>query len=193
MAIVHRSLELPRIDRTTHGRIPVTRPARTVLDLAGQIGPDLLEEVVDDALCRRLTTVAHLRRRLEELGPRRGATTLRTILQAWNADGMPANVAEMRIARLLLDAGYTGFVPQYEIFHQGEFVARVDLGDPEPKVAVETDSFRWHAGRGPFRSDRVRGNRIAAAGWTVLRATPEDAADGRELLRALGGILAVAA
>ncbi len=82
---------------------------------------------------------------------------------------------------------------QYEIFHDGEFVARVDLGDPEPKVAVETDSFRWHAGRGPFRSDRVRGNRIAAAGWTVLRATPEDAADGRELLRAVGGILAVAA
>ena len=99
----------------------------------------------------------------------------------------------MRIARLLPTVHDTGFVPQYEIYHQGEFVARVDLGDPEPRVAVETDSFRWHAGRGPFRSDRVRGNRIAAAGWTVLRATPEDAVDGRELLRSLRGILAVAA
>jgi hypothetical protein len=193
LAAVHRSIYLPRGDRTVHDRIPVTRPARTVLDLAGRVSPELLEEGVDDGLCRRLVTLDDLQRRLDQCGKRHGTTTLRAILQAWNVDGMPANVAEMRIARLLLDAGYTGFVPQYEIFHGGEFVARVDLGDPEPKIAVETDSFRWHAGRGPFRSDRVRGNRIAAAGWTVLRATPEDAADGRELLRSLGRILAVAA
>jgi len=191
--VVHRSLELPRMDRTTHGRVPVTRPARMLLDLAGQIRPDLLEEAVDDVLCRRLATLDHIRRRLDELGPRRGATSLRAILEAWSTDGLPANVAEMRIARLLLDAGYHGFVPQYEIYHEGEFVARVDLGDPAPRIAIETDSFRWHAGRGPFRSDRVRGNRIAAAGWTVLRATPEDAVDGRELLRSLRGLLAVAA
>jgi hypothetical protein len=192
LAAVHRSIDLPRGDRTVHDRIPVTRPARTVIDVAGRVSPELLEEGVDDALCRRLVTLDDLQWRLDR-GKRHGTTTLRAILEAWNAGGMPANVAEMRIARLLADAGYTGFVPQFEIFHHGEFVARVDLGDPGPRVAIETDSFRWHAGRGPFRSDRVRGNRIAAAGWTVLRATPEDAADGRELLRSLGAVLAVAA
>lgn len=193
LAVVHRSIDLPRADRTMHDRIPVTRPARTVLDLAGRVSPALLEEGVDDVLCRRLVTLDDLRRRLDQSGKRHGLTSLHTILEAWRTDGMPANVAEMRIARLLLDAGYTGFVPQYEIVHEGEFVARVDLGDPSPRVAVELDSFRWHAGRGPFRSDRVRGNRIAAAGWTVLRATPEDAVDGRQLLRSLGGLLAAAA
>ncbi len=193
LAVVHRSIDLPRADRAVHDRIPVTRPARTVLDLAGRVSPELLEEGVDDVLCRRLLSLDDLQQRLSHAGKRHGTLPLRTILEAWSTDGLAANVAEMRIARLLFDAGYTGFVAQYEIYHQGEFVARVDLGDPRPRVAVETDSFRWHAGRGPFRSDRVRGNRIAAAGWTVLRATPEDAADGRELLRSLRRILAVAA
>ena len=193
LAVVHRSIDLPRTDRTVHDRIPVSRPARTVLDLAGRISPELLEEGVDDVLCRRLVTLDDLQRRLDRSGQRHGTTSLRAILEAWSTDGLPANVAEMRIARLLLDTGYTGFVPQYEIYHGGEFVARVDLGDPAPRIAIETDSFRRHAGRGPFRSDRVRGNRIAAAGWTVLRAPPEDAVDGRELLRSLRGLLAVAA
>jgi very-short-patch-repair endonuclease len=193
LAAVHRSRHLPARDRTTNDRIPVTRPVRTVLDLAGRLTPELMEEAVDDALCRRLATVDALLRRVDECGRRHGAAVLRTILQAWNTDGTAANVAEMRIVRLILDAGFTGFVPQHEIHLGGQFVARVDLGHQTAQVAIELDSFRWHAGRGPFRSDRVRGNRIAAAGWTVLRATPEDAADGRELLRALGGLLAVAA
>jgi len=193
LAVVHRSVELPRADRTTHDRVPVTRPVRTVLDLAGRLRPDLLEEAVDDVLCRRLARFDDLRRRLEDAGPRRGTIALRTILEAWNPDGVPANVAEMRILRLLLDAGFTGFVPQHEIHHDGELVARVDLGDPPTRVAIELDSFRWHAGRGPFRSDRVRGNRIAAAGWTLLRAVPEDALDGRELLRAVRRLVPAAA
>ncbi len=193
LAAVHRTLDLPRGDRAVHEHIPLTRPARTLLDLAGRVGPNLLVEGVDDVLCRRLVTLDHLRRRLDECGKRHGTKALRTILDAWRPDGIPANVAEMRIGRLLLDAGYTGFVPQYEILHEGEFVARVDLGNPRPRVAIELDSFRWHAGRGPFRSDRVRTNRIVAAGWRLLRATPEDVTDGRELVRAVRQVTAVAA
>ena len=66
-------------------------------------------------------------------------------------------------------------------------MARVDLAYPEDRVAIEMDGFRWHAGRGPFRSDRIRGNRIEAAGWRLLRAAPEDGhhvvAAARALLR----------
>ncbi len=193
LAVVHRTLDLPRRDCTTHDRIPVTRPARTVLDLAGRVGHDVLEEAVDDILCRRLVSLDTLAGRLDALGARRGTAAVRSILRAWNPDGAAANVAEMRILRLLVDAGITGFVPQYEIFQGGELVARVDLGNSELRVAVELDSFRWHAGRGPFRSDRVRSNRIAAAGWRLLRATPEDAVDGRGLVAATRHVLRAAA
>ncbi|MEA2686247.1 MAG: hypothetical protein QOE93_1442 [Actinomycetota bacterium] len=118
---------------------------------------------------------------------------LRTILQAWDGEGMADNVAEMRIVRLFAAAGIPELVRQYEIHDDGEFVARADLAAPWAKLAIEMDSFRWHAGRGPFRSDRARANRITAAGWHLLRAVPEDAADPRNLIRAASRILSVAA
>jgi len=110
-----------------------------------------------------------------------------------DGDGVSANVAEMRVVRLLADSGLGAPVRQHEIRDGGDLIARVDLAYPSAMLTIELDSFRWHAGRAPFRSDRVRGNRIAALGWRVLRATPEDAADGHELVRAARRMLSVAA
>jgi hypothetical protein len=193
LAVVHRPLELPRSDRTTRDRVPVTRPVRLLADLAARVSPELLEEAVDDLLCRRLVELEKVVRRVDASASRRGIDVLRRILRAWDGEGVPANVAEMRIVRVLVDAGLPPPVRQYEIWVDGVLVARVDLAYPWARLALELDSFRWHAGRGPFRSDRVRGNRIAAAGWGVLRATPEDAADGRELVGTVGRMLSVAA
>ena len=193
LATVHRSDRLAVRDSTTRQRIPVTRPARTVIDLAGRVGPELLEEAVDDVLCRRLVPLDKLRRRADELGRRRGSLALRTVLEAWTPGALPDGVAEMRIVRRLLAAGLPEPERQHEIRQDGELVARVDLAYPPERVAIELDSFRWHAGRGPFRSDRVRGNRIEAAGWRVLRATPEDAGLGHDLVRAARALVRAAA
>jgi hypothetical protein len=193
LAEVHRTTSLPPRDRTTRQRVPVTRPARTVIDLAGRVGPALLEEVVDDMLCRRLVPLDKLRRRADELGRRRGSRALQTVLEAWTPGALPEGVAEMRIVRRLMAAGLPEPVRQHEIRQEGELVARVDLAYPAERVAIELDSFRWHAGRGPFRSDRVRGNRIEAAGWRVLRATPEDAGLADDLVRAARALMRSAA
>ncbi len=69
-------------------------------------------------------------------------------------------------------------------------MARVDLAYPEHPLAIELDGLRWHAGRRPFRSDRLRRNRIEAAGWRLLETAPEDIG---ELCRAAAGILRQAA
>ncbi|MGH9263748.1 MAG: DUF559 domain-containing protein, partial [Acidimicrobiales bacterium] len=123
-------------------------------------------EAVDDVLCRRLV-------RLEELDGR-GSRALRAVLEAWNGDALPAGVAEMRVVRALLAAGLPDPVRQHEIGDGGGFVARVDLAYPEHRLAIELDGFRWHAGRGPFRSDRLRRNRLEVAGWRLVEAAPED-------------------
>jgi len=192
LATVHRSACPSAADCTTRERVPVTRPPRLLVDLAGRVSPQLLEEAVDDVFCRRLTTHAAILGRIAQ-SHHRGTQALRRIVAAWNDDGLPANVAEMRIVRLLLASGLPQPVRQHEIWGDGGFVARVDLAYPEHRLAIELDSFRWHAGRGPFRGDRVRGNRMAAVGWRVLRATPEDAGDGADLVRAAGRMLSVAA
>jgi len=193
LAIVHRSIALPRRDRMVRDQVPVTSPGRLLVDLAGVVSSGALEEAVDDTLCRSLVSLDDLLRRAEGMTGRRGRAALCSVLTAWNPDGMPANVAEMRIVRLLLDAGLGQPVRQFEIRADSELIARVDLAYPWARLAIELDSFRWHAGRAPFRSDRLRGNRIAAAGWRVLRATSEDATDGSQLVRAARRMLSVAA
>jgi hypothetical protein len=167
LARVHRS---PTVGGVVRDGVPVTRPARTVADLAGVVHPDRLEEAVDDVLCRRLC-------RLEDLSPAagvRGSRVLRTVLEAWNGGGLAEGVAEMRVVRRLLAAGLPPPVRQYEIRAGGLLVARVDLAYPDEGLAIELDGFRWHAGRGPFRSDRLRRNRIEAAGWRLLETATDD-------------------
>ena len=164
LARVHRSATVEPVRRDA---IPVTRPSRTLVDLAGVVGGALLEEAVDDVLCRRLC-------RLDDLPPR-GA--LREVLAAWKGDGVADGVAEMRVVRALLAAGLPAPVRQYEIWHNGVLVARVDLAYPPFRLAMELDGFRWHAGRRKFRSDRLRRNRIEAVGWRLLEAAPEDIDD----------------
>jgi very-short-patch-repair endonuclease len=205
LALVHRSMEVPRSDRTIRDGIPVSRPSRMIIDLAATTGKGALEEAVDDVLCRRLVSPGELNRRAQEMGRRRGSATLRSILSPWippaEADpsvrdntGLPANVAEMRIARMLIAHRLPRPVHQHEIRDsRGRFVARVDLAYPEARIAIEVDGFRWHAGRGPFRSDRVRGNRIEGEGWRLLRATTEDTHSGDDLCRSVARLLSAAA
>jgi len=189
LARVHRS-DLAKRDRTVLDRVPVSRPGRLVVDLAGVVSGAALEEAVDDVLCRRLVSLDELVRRATGMGNRRGSRALRAVLEAWNAGVLPDGVAEMRVVRQLLASGLPEPVRQHEIHVDGQFVARVDLAYPERRVAMEIDGFRWHAGRGPFRSDRVRANRIEAAGWRVLRAAPED---GDDLCRSAALLLGRAA
>ncbi len=161
LATVHRSA-VSAGQRTTRDNLPVTQAARTLRDLAPTVSSELLHEAVDDVLCRRLA-------RLDELTehPR-----LRRVLEAWNGDGaLPGSAAEMELVRALLAAGLPPPVRQHWI---AAAHARVDLAYPHANIAIELDSFRWHAGKRPFQTDRARGNRIVAAGWQLLRATPED-------------------
>src|SRR5438270_2923593 len=73
LARVHRSV----VTGVRRDGVPVTQPARTIVDLAGVVGGEALEEAVDDVLCRRLC-------RLDELAAppgRRGSAALRAVLE----------------------------------------------------------------------------------------------------------------
>jgi very-short-patch-repair endonuclease len=56
---------------------------------------------------------------------------------------------------------------------RGRFVAFVDFGWPERRIALEYDGL-WHAEPGQFAKDRARLNRLREAGWTVVFVTNED-------------------
>jgi hypothetical protein len=70
------------------------------------------------------------------------------------------------------------------------FLARVDCGWPEQKVALEYEGA-WPGDRHTGAKDRQRLNRLAAAGWTVVFVTAADLYDPVGLVAriaaALGG------
>jgi very-short-patch-repair endonuclease len=50
-------------------------------------------------------------------------------------------------------------------------IGRVDFAFPQHKIVVEVDGYRFHSGKARWEHDRVRRNRLEAAGWRVLHAT----------------------
>jgi very-short-patch-repair endonuclease len=81
---------------------------------------------------------------------------------------------ERRLRRILRNGNLPEAAFQYEAFASERFLGRVDFAYPDAKLAIEVDGYRFHASLAAFQHDRVRQNRLVAAGWTVLRYTWKD-------------------
>lgn len=184
-ALVHASAHLHRIDVASIDSIPITRPARTLVDLAGSVGNAVLEEALDDALVRGLTTLDRVNERANVLGGpgRNGIRLLRKVLEGWAEGDVAEGVAEMRMVRRLLANGQPKPVLQHEVFDgSGRFVARLDAAYPELRVGIEMNGFRWHGTPRAFAKDPARLRRLAALGWLILPCTPVDLTGAGTLL-----------
>lgn len=174
--IVHRNLLLVR-DVTTVGAIPVTTPARTLLDIAAVAPRETVEEALDDALRRRLVSLRRLRSRVDELGRRGrpGIAMMRALLDARDPSSpVPESVFETRLLRVLRRARLPEPVLQHRIRDRGRTVAVVDFAYPDAKLAIEADGYRWHSGRVRWENDRARLNRLTLLGWRVIHVTWHD-------------------
>ena len=86
--MVHRTNKLSRLDRTKREAIPITTPARTLIDLSSVLDEETLESAVEYAFRRRLAGERFLRQRLDALGGsgRPGSGMLRRILDRRRED-----------------------------------------------------------------------------------------------------------
>jgi very-short-patch-repair endonuclease len=165
----HRSSTLdPKKDvRVRHG-LPVTSPARTFVDIAGDTPEPQLERALDDALARNLLRLTQLTDALTRAGPtRKGARRLRALIaDREHGRGLSRSDAELILKRLLQAAD----VPAPDLnANFGRYVP--DMVWSEQRVIVEVDSWRWHGGRAKFEDDRRRDATLTAQGWTILRFT----------------------
>src|SRR4051812_8812486 len=80
---IHRSTDLLGVMPHERRGMPVTDPARTILDACGVVTPAVGELLVDRGISSKLVTVAGLNGALERYGRRgrRGAGALRSILE----------------------------------------------------------------------------------------------------------------
>lgn len=164
---------IPEEDITIIDSIPVTKPARTLLDLATVEPEEVVERCLDDALRRRLVSLPFLESWLED--PRRsrhrGARVLQRLVAARATVGVTESPLEAAVLKLIRDAGLPIPTLQYEVRNGDRFVARVDFAYPDERVAIEADGFRFHDDRRGFDEERARGNELEAMGWRVLRVT----------------------
>lgn len=173
---VHRTRTLEPGDVNRRSGFALTSPVRTLIDLAGSIERERLEDALDDALRRRIVTLDQLRRRSARI-PRgvRGIGRFRSVLADRSPKRQSGSPPERRFRSRLARAGLEQPIPQYLIEDvDGRFIARVDFGWPRQKLAVEIDGSH-HAGRKQWKSDLARQNRMILEGWRYLRFTTEEA------------------
>jgi very-short-patch-repair endonuclease len=157
---VHRSTTLLPRDITRRDGIPVTTPARTLLDLAAELTPDQLVDALTHARVDRLVTDDALRDQLARNPRHRGARRLGDALTG------PATRSELerRLLRLIDEED----LPRPEV---NRHVAghEADTHWADHALVVELDGRAAHAARWARDAERDAAHR--AAGLTVVRFT----------------------
>jgi very-short-patch-repair endonuclease len=161
---VHTAHQLHPRDRRVIRGLPVTSPARTLVDLAAGLSRERLERCYEQAQILRLVTPTEVLHALERAPRRRGVGLLRDLVI--EQPTMTRSKAERRLLRALAAAG----IPRPEtnvklLDHE------VDMLWREARVVVECDGFETHRTRAAFERDRRRDAELQAAGYRVLRAT----------------------
>lgn len=170
--IVHRTSTLLPRDIRVHLGLPVTSPARTLLDLAGSLKPRALERAVHEALVTRIVTAAELQDVAARAIGRRGAGALAAILADERPTTRTRSDPEEHFLALVRQAGLPA--PTVNARAHGY---EIDFLWREQGVALEIDSWRFHRTRTAFEHDRRKGAVLSAAGLSVVRATAAQVAD----------------
>ena len=193
-----RRLDLPGIEAhrillaadevTIERGIPVTTPARTLLDLAAVVSTRHLKAAFDEAEVRRLTSPTSLDALLERYPARRGTRALKQVLDDHHKNGrsVPTSLLERRFLALL-DAHD---LPHPQI-NPGSDHGELDARWPEHRLIVECDGFATHGTRKAFEEDRAKDRALQVAGWRVVRLTWRQLTDEQQTIAAqLAALLA---
>ncbi|MGZ5354919.1 MAG: type IV toxin-antitoxin system AbiEi family antitoxin domain-containing protein [Solirubrobacterales bacterium] len=161
----HRPSLLLFEDRTARDRVPVTSPARTLIDLAAQLSAGHLEAAVNEADKLDLIDPEALRAAVDGHSRVRGARALRRLLDA-RTFALTDSELERWFLRLV---GRAGLPRPCTGDRLNGF--KVDFHWPALGLVVETDGLRYHRTPAQQARDRQRDHAHARAGLTQIRFT----------------------
>jgi hypothetical protein len=165
---VHRTGVLDQADITTHRGIPITSPARTLVDLASILDQRRLRRAVRQAQSLKLVDLRQLAEVLARLGPRRGATKLAEIL----ASGPAPTRSELE--DLVLDLMLAGGLAHPDVNVPLVLGGREVIPDfrwPEQQLIIEADGAAWHDNKLSKEDDAERQALLEAHGERIVRVT----------------------
>ena len=168
--LIHRDL-LDARDTTIRFGIPVTKPLRTLLDLAACVPPQELERAIRQAVYRRLTTTAALAEAVQNRAGRRGNKNLRNALvNLGEAPGLTRSDLEQDFLRFLRRHRLPMPKLNVEMRIRSQRI-EADCLWREQRVIIELDGRDAHDSTPAFESDRARDLALQAAGWRTGRVT----------------------
>lgn len=182
---LHRVGNLEPRDKILVGSIPVTSPARTLIDVAAVATEEALEVALEAALRERLLTVPDLRSRLMALGTsgRKGAGVLLDLLDLRQRGEVPtASTLETLLARAVRAGELPPPVRQHPVHDEDGLVGYLDFSYPWALLDLEADSFRWHTGRLDWRRELRKRNRLMRLHWRIRHITDEEITHDRPAL-----------
>jgi very-short-patch-repair endonuclease len=163
---VHCVSHLHPTERTLYNGIPISSPARALLDFASEAEGDELERAIGEAYALRLATENDLRRAIDRNAHRTGVAALRTELDREGGPAWTRSEAERRMKALLRKARMpTPLVNRRVAGFQADFLW------PDCKLIVEVDGYQFHGHRQAFERDRKRDAAHTLAGYLVIRVT----------------------
>ena len=165
---IHRTRLLDPRDFIRHKGIPVTTPARTLLDLAEVLPDKGLRRAVRQAQALNLAQVRQMADVLTRANGRKGAHRLAALI----ADGAAPTRSDLE--DIVLDIVDNGGLRRPHINRR---LGRVypDLRWPERRLTVECDGAQWHQGKLAGEDDSERQARLEADGERVLRVSWQQA------------------
>jgi very-short-patch-repair endonuclease len=162
----HRRRGLGESEVTVHHGIPVTSPARTIVDMAPRLIRDRLEGAINEADKRDLIDPEALRKALDGFAGEPGVAITRRTL-----DRRTFTLTDTELERRFLLIARSCGLPLPRTQDKLNLGYRVDFHWPELRLVVETDGLRYHRTPAQQAKDRLRDQAHAAAGLTPLRFT----------------------
>lgn len=164
--VVHRSKLLGPAETTTQRGIRVTKPARTMFDIARRLDDDELARAVNTGLHSKYLTRGHLSDELLRLPNHPSTERIAPFVLTQNGPtrsdwerALPVFTAEYDLPPLLLSHEIAGF--------------EADAVWLPERIVVELDSWEYHSERVDFESDRDRDVERLVAGFVTVRLTWE--------------------
>jgi hypothetical protein len=167
--IAHRTRVLPSEDVGVVRGIPVTTAGRTIADLSRVYSKARMDPILNYAMANRLVTRAEM---VGRATGRRHDDVLHELLDERPASARPiGSNFEFGLFRALRDAGLPLPQPQYRVLMPDGGLVYLDFAYPEVKLAIEADSYIWHASLEAWQRDRARNGELVAIGWSILPIT----------------------
>jgi len=163
---VHRVQDLDARDVRLREGIPVTAPARTLIDLAAVGSDHDVVQAIAQARVLRLCSDPDLDAAMAECPGRTGTSRLRRILRSDAGPALTRSEGERRMLRLADQAQ----LPRPQV-NTRLLNYEIDFLWQESKLVLEVDGHAFHAHRSAFESDRRRDQVLVAAGYRVVRVT----------------------